>query len=175
MKNAQFDIQGAIFSVVIRYKKFKQALEVFKRLTEFSERGGKAQGFLLLGESSNGKTILAQEMCDQYPREQEEERVRIKVIMISMPANPTIRSFCMKLLDSYGRKYGERDTEAKLTHEVVTLLKNCGTVMLIIDEAQHLVDGNKINKTPAEVADWIKQLMNDSQVSVSLIGTPVSG
>lgn len=172
MKTSDYDVQTAIFSTVVHYRKFTEALKVFNRLVEFCERSGKGQGFLLMGESSNGKTVLANEMCHQHPWIQEEERVRIKVIMISMPANPTIRSFCMKLLDSFGRKYGERDTEAKLNQEVVTLLKNCGTVMLIVDEAQHLIDGNKINKTPAEVADWIKQLMNDSKVSVTLIGTP---
>lgn len=172
MNNPIYDVQAGIFSSRVRSEKIKRALTVFQRLTDFCEQSGKAQGFLLMGESANGKTVLAQEMCELYPRVKEDERVRIKVIMISMPANPTIRSFCMKLLKSLGQKYGDRDTEGKLTHQVVTLLKNCGTVMLIIDEAQHLIDGKKINKTPAEVADWIKQLMNDSQVSVSLIGTP---
>ncbi len=172
MNEPSLDLQDRLLSSVVHYEKFDEALRVFGRLTDFSLMGGKAQGLLLVGESSNGKTTLAREMIELYPVVREEERMRIRVIMLSMPANPTIRTFCMRLLDSFGRHYGNRDSEAKLTQEVLELLKGCGTAMLIIDEAQHLVDGKKINKTPAEVADWIKQLMNDANVSVSLIGTP---
>lgn len=172
MENSQIALQAALDGAVVEHAKFRQALAEFNRTIAFSQGGVKGKGFLLMGESSNGKTVIAKTMCAAYPRQQEDERVRIPVIMISMPANPTIRSFCMRLLDSFGHHYGERDSEAKLTWAVVTLIRNCGTLMLVIDEAQHLVDGNKINKTPAEVADWIKQLMNDSQICVTLIGTP---
>jgi hypothetical protein len=71
-----------------------------------------------------------------------------------------------------GQPYSKNDTEVQLTHQLKTVLKGVGLCMLIIDEAQHLVDGNKINKTPAMVADWIKQLMNDVKLSVTLVGTP---
>ncbi|MDO3559806.1 TniB family NTP-binding protein [Ralstonia pseudosolanacearum] len=51
---------------------------------------------------------------------------------------------------------------------MVTLLRNLQTEVLILDEAQHLVDYKR--NTAYETADWIKSLMNESDVTVVLVG-----
>jgi hypothetical protein len=111
-------------------------------------------------------------MASQYPAIEELERTRIRVIHISMPASPTIISVCKLILTMLGQSYGRNSREADLTAQLKAILKNIGANMLIIDEAQHLVESNKINKSPAMVADWLKQLMNDVHISITLIGIP---
>jgi DNA transposition AAA+ family ATPase len=51
---------------------------------------------------------------------------------------------------------------------VVTLLENLRVELVILDEAQHLVDYKRSDAY--EAGDWIKSLLNTSKVSVVLIG-----
>lgn len=48
------------------------------------------------------------------------------------------------------------------------LLKNLGVEMLVLDEAQHLVDYRR--NGAYEAADWIKSLMNETSIAFVLIG-----
>lgn len=170
MSLAAMDVVNNVLSATVKHQQYKEALATFLWIAEFTEKHGKERGFLLTGPSGSGKTKLAQTMLDALPAIEEAERTRIRVLMISMPANPTIISLCKLILDDLGQRYARNATEADLGYQLKKVLVNTGACMLIIDEAQHLVDGRKINKTPAMVADWIKQLMTDVHISVTLIG-----
>lgn len=166
------DIVNNVLSTTVKHPQYKQSLELFNLLMRFNANYKNPQGLLLVGASGSGKTCLAEAMASLYPTIEEPERTRIRVIHISMPANPTIISVCKLILTMLGQSYARNAREADLTAQLKVILKNIGAIMLIIDEAQHLVEGNRINKTPAMVADWLKQLMNDVRISITLIGIP---
>lgn len=166
------DIANNVLSATVKHPQYKQALEVFNLLMRSSPNIRKKQGLFLVGPSGSGKTCLAETMASLYPVIEESERTRIRVIHISMPACPTIVAVCKLILTMLGQRYSRNATEDDLTAQLKAILINTGAMMLIIDEAQHLVEGNKINKKPAHVADWLKQLMNDVHISITLIGIP---
>jgi len=172
MALSSLEVMNNVLSATVKHEQYQQCLEVFERVTALTERYGTQSGFLLLGPSGAGKTRLAKRMKATRPVVQEGERTVVPVLMISMPANPTIIGVCKLLLDELGQRYARNSTEADLGYQLKTILRKIGTCMLIIDEAQHLVDGKKIAKSPAMVADWIKQMMNDVQMSVTLVGVP---
>lgn len=166
------DIVNNVLSATVKHPQYRQALEVFNLLMRSNTNRRRQLGLLLVGPSGSGKTFLAEEMASLYPAVEEAECTRIRVVHISMPASPTIISLCKLILTMLGQRYPRNAREEDLTAQLKVILKNTGAVMLIIDEAQHLVEGNKINKTPAMVADWLKQLMNDVHISITLIGIP---
>jgi DNA transposition AAA+ family ATPase len=73
-------------------------------------------------------------------------------------------------LDALAQNYTERATQDSLTRQIRSVLKGCNASLLIVDEAQHLVEGNSLKKDVRQVADWIKHLMNDTGVSIALVG-----
>ena len=52
---------------------------------------------------------------------------------------------------------------------VITLCKNCGVELILIDEAQHIHDRGR-SKSQNKAGDWIKTLIKSLKVPVAFIG-----
>ncbi|WP_341936866.1 TniB family NTP-binding protein [Marinimicrobium sp. C2-29] len=166
-----YDAIERMRSVTFEHKQFLLALEAFDQVYEMAARGYQ-KGFLLCGPPGVGKTKLAESMLSKHPPSKQEDREVHEVISISMPSNPTIVAVCKLILDQLGQVYGARDTEVQLKRRLETVLTSIKTRVLIVDEAQHLVEGGRILKSPKQVADWIKGLMDGANISIVLIGIP---
>jgi len=59
-----------------------------------------------------------------------------------------------------------------LLDNIITLLKTCETRLVIIDEFQQLAEKGAA-KTKAGMCDWVKTLLNESQVPCLLAGIPI--
>jgi type II secretory pathway predicted ATPase ExeA len=163
-------IMNNVLSTTVKFPQYQKAIEEFKLIFEFTEVYGKASGLFIAGSSGSGKSKLAERMVSLYPPVEEAERTQMKVIYFSMPAMPSLKEVCKALLDKLGQRYSTRADQGDLTRQLKAILKQIGTVVLIIDEAQHLIERRKYGKDIAAVADWIKQLINDNNISIVLTG-----
>lgn len=165
--------QNADFSLRRQFIDTRQARHVFARISEVHQdtrRSKTSRGLLIQGPSGSGKTTLIREfMSTSFPGGFIPGE-RLTVIRVDMPSSPSKKNLAAAMLAALGDPFASSRThsaEAKFTR-IVTLLKNLSTEIVILDEAQHLVDYKR--NSAYEAADWIKSLMNDVEIAVILVG-----
>jgi GTPase SAR1 family protein len=133
-------------------------------------RTGTNKGLLIMGPSGVGKSALVKKYVNSVNSERAIEMECLPILYLDMPSAPTKKNLgaaLLKTLDDPCANVNSESAEAKFSR-VVTLLNNLKIELVILDEAQHLVDYKRSDAY--EAGDWIKSLMNNSKVSVVLIG-----
>lgn len=136
---------------------------------------------LLIGDAGCGKTTLIDLLKHELPERSEEfqlgTRANVRMLTFSLPAKITPRELARQMLRALGDKSSLKGTCAELTERLCRLMKDCGVRLLVLDEFQHLfsLGGRKRNRYSARLVEsrnWMKSVINDTHVSVLVMGTP---
>tara|TARA_R110001592_G_scaffold302869_3_gene574863 strand:- start:3764 stop:4732 length:969 start_codon:yes stop_codon:yes gene_type:complete len=168
MKNLVF--VNNIENTIYESEQYKESLEVLERIFVLNRDFGLVKGIQIIGDSGAGKSKIIEKFKALHPSIRKDDHEHKPVMVVEMPVSPTIRSFCKCFLDALHRPYAEKASQDFLTRQLKSALVGCKPYLFIIDEAQHLVEGKFLKKDPRQVADWIKHLMNDTGVSIALVG-----
>ena len=135
-----------------------------------SRRTRASKGLLIQGPSGVGKSTLVKEYIRSLEESESHDPQKRAVLFVEMPSSPTKKNLAAAILAELKDPFAEargHSAEVKFAR-VVLLLKNLGVEMLVLDEAQHLVDYRR--NGAYEAADWIKSLMNETSIACVLIG-----
>jgi hypothetical protein len=91
------------------------------------------------------------------------------VLYIRLPERPTPLTLPTELLDAVGDPFPEKNTGQIKTLRLYGLLEEAETVVVIIDEAQHLVDPES-NYILTNSTNWLKNAIKDTGLSFVLVG-----
>lgn len=161
----EFDEQYLPFPTFVTAK---QAID--EALTMYRETGV-ARHMLILGEAGTGKSTLCKLMETQHPRRRLSDRDKIDVIAISVPPSANVGGVASAVLRALGDLWHERGTIASRTERIVTLCRECGIELMLIDEAQHLQDRGT-SRTHYMVGDWVKDVIDQVSVPTVMLGLP---
>lgn len=162
------------FSLRHQFIKTPQVSKAFDRLGEVHRyvlHSQCSRGLMLLGLSGAGKTTTVREyLGTTFPL------VRVpgkscSAVHVEIPASPTQKSLAAAILEGLGdplASASRHSAETKM-NRIATLLRSLHTEVLVLDEAQHLVDRRS---NTYDAADWLKNLMNSCEISVVLVGLP---
>ena len=129
-----------------------------------------ARTYLLVGDSGAGKSTILKRFWNQHAVVSEELRERMDVVYSEVPAAATRPGTMRAILTALGVGVSSRATEADLTRILVHHLRGMGVRVLILDEAQHLVD-RETGRFAYATADWFKSLAN-SGIALVIAGLP---
>ncbi|WP_426954582.1 TniB family NTP-binding protein [Muricoccus radiodurans] len=129
-----------------------------------------ARTYLLVGASGAGKSTILHRFLARHPPVKEVLRDLMEVVYAEVPASATRSGTIRAILEGLGVSPKARATEADLTRSLVHYLRGMGVRVLILDEAQHLMDW-KTGRFAYDTADWLKTLSN-SGLSIVIAGTP---
>lgn len=161
--------QAAIMRTCIPHAPFRRTVDRFDEIFNASSEVGLNDGFVLMGPSGVGKTRACQSFYEKHRSYQEPDRTVRPVLSFTMPANPLGKALYQKALHVFGEKY-TTGTESTLELRLIKLLTTCRVKVLVVDEAQHLIDrgGKKLHE---KAADNLKNLMTEAGISIILVGT----
>ena len=125
----------------------------------------------VLGPSGSGKSTLLRDYEARHPRYDEADRTLVPVLYAKVPPRPTIANVAGALLRAMGCPLWKKGDADDRTEHLLTLLRECRTELVLVDEAQHLVDRGR-TKTRALVADWMKATSDESGIPWVLAGLP---
>ncbi len=114
----------------------------------------------LVGKTGTGKSRLLETLRDHHAAARFLEGINRPIVMVSVPAKPTIKGVGDLILKSLDPNDDRRYTENEMSRRIKTLMKNCGTRMLILEEFQHFYDKTS-KKVWHHVTDWLKLLIDD--------------
>lgn len=152
---------------------FSHVSDIYGHLNRILAQGGRdvdPECLALLGDTGVGKTKLLKRFVQDHPRVISENGTTVPVFYVEVPAKCTIKSIAGHMLRLLGSPFADKGDEPERTFQLVTLLKNCGVKLIILDEVNHLTDRGS-RKTHYHVGDWIKQVISASGVPMVLSGT----
>ncbi|WP_313301364.1 TniB family NTP-binding protein [Diaphorobacter sp.] len=161
----EFDDQYLPFPTFVTAK---QAID--EALTIYRETGV-ARHMLVLGEAGTGKSTLCKLMETQHPRRKLSDRDKIDIVTVSVPPSANVGGVASAVLRSLGDLWHGRGTIASRTERIVTLCRECGVELMLIDEAQHLQDRGT-SRTHYMVGDWVKDVIDQVSVPTVMLGLP---
>ncbi|HEX7908272.1 MAG TPA: TniB family NTP-binding protein [Paraburkholderia sp.] len=161
---------ASVRKTFIKHPAFTMGTAAIRRCHRMGCFGLEEPGCLLItGVSGSGKSTLRKEYAKHYPQRDIDEGTEIRVLHLELPAQPTIKNVAERILLDMGDPLFARGSAEAMTARIVTLFKNCGVQLVILDEFQHFIDHSS-EKIETKVADWLKHLINETKVPFVLMG-----
>jgi GTPase SAR1 family protein len=160
---------ASVSRLIIKHPGFNQAYQLLKDAYLFNEQTGLSKNYWLVGPSGTGKTTLMDMLVKEFPPVDQADRKSIPVLAINIPALPTIKNLAEEMLVQLGDPLFHRGSAIDKTIRILNLIKACDTKLILFDEMQHFVDRGR-KRAPAEVADWLKTLIDKAQISTVIMG-----
>lgn len=154
----------------IGYPKAKQILAKLEDLLIYP-RTQRMPNILIVGETNNGKTMLAQRFQQLHPAEDNPsgDGIIAPVLVVQAPPVPDEGRFYNAILELLFAPYRPSERVDKKQFQVIKLLRYIGLKILVIDEIHHILAGS-MHRQKAFL-NVIKYLGNELQISIVGVGT----
>lgn len=158
-----------IDDLLIMHAAFKRIVGDLEELFEVDRSVLNEHCVLIVGESRLGKTRVLAEFIAKHLPKRTAERLVIPVIYIEVPQKPTIRSVAAQILRQFGERAGNRDSADEILESIVELGKNCGVLVICLDDMHHFVD-QRGQTGQYELTEWLKRLAIRMRVALVISG-----
>ena len=157
--------------VFVIYPRLKSLMHKMEHCLEYSKIAAEPECMFIGGPAGAGKTTLQEHFLRKFPRTYNEDGAAIPVLCARVPNRATDKTLATELLTKSGDPEAEKGSAYNQTARLRKFIHECKVLLLILDEFQHFVDkdSKKVLKT---VSDWLKNLIDQSQTPVILIGMP---
>lgn len=154
----------------IGYPKAKQILAKLEDLLIYPKTQ-RMPNILIVGDTNNGKTMLAQRFKGLHPAidNPSGDGILAPVLLVQAPPIPDEGRFYNAILELLFAPYKSSERVDKKQFQAIKLLRYVGLKVLIIDEIHHILAGN-LNRQKAFL-NVIKYLGNELQISIVGVGT----
>ncbi|MES1990963.1 MAG: TniB family NTP-binding protein [Pseudomonadota bacterium] len=128
---------------------------------------------LITGESGSGKTTLVNEYMSRFPFERHPNVDVRRVLYVRAPSRSSVKSLGLHILRKLGGPIIPRMSDFEVSLCVRKLLCEMGVELLFIDEVQDLLEWKPTsNKIPKLVANFIKEILQETNTGIVLMGSP---
>lgn len=155
--------------IYLPFSGFIAANEAITELLEMYRANELVERLIIVGESGAGKSSLCELFEKRNPKIELSDRDKVPVLNVRIPANATIGGMAQAILFKLGDPYPNAGTHVGKKHRILTLCRNCGVEIILLDEGQHLYDRGK-QKSHYYVGDWIKELTDELKIPVVILG-----
>ena len=124
---------------------------------------------LLVGPTNNGKSMIIERFCRDHQPITEPDREHIPVVSVQMPSEPSPLRFYTAILAALGAPMRPRPRVIELEQLALSLLREVGARMLIIDELHNVLAGR--NDVRREFLNLLRFLGNELRIPLVGVGT----
>lgn len=161
-----------IEDTLVPHRPFEKATSRLEQCFAFSQSKREPICIAVVGESRTGKSRVLAEFNDTHPITRNEEGLHIPILRVTAPSKPTVKGLAETMLEGM-QDQTLSGTENEKTRRLVRLMKECGTLMIAIDEFQHFVD-KASDRVIYDSADWLKTLVDKLRCALVVAGLPSS-
>jgi|SRR6516164_437469 len=154
----------------IGYTHSKRILEKLEDLFQYP-RVDRMPNLLIVGETNNGKTMIASRFQRLHPAADNVngERHVVPVLLIQAPPSPDESRFYGAILDALGVPYKPRGFVEEKQYKVLHMLRTVQLRVLIIDEIHHILAGHIAKQR--HFLNVLKYLGNELKIPLVGVGT----
>ncbi|TWA87908.1 TniB protein [Azospirillum brasilense] len=167
-------------SIFVPHPRFVRIMEEIRFVLSLQGSDDEAPCMQVSGPPGVGKTTLRKKLAQEYRVTPDGRSIdepphpilvadHIPLLQFVMPPQPTVKSVGMEMLRTFGDPAWWRGDKYTFGKRVDKLIAGCGTVGILIDDAQRAVDRNGVVVTE-ELADWFKSRHDENNVSLIFLG-----
>lgn len=132
------------------------------------KQGEPQMGMRVLAPTGSGKTTAAREFVRLVEAVHPRSSTFVPIVIIPLDRAATSKKLAVAILDYFGDPYATSGNEVALRNRAFTALRRFGTLLLIIDEVQHL---NYQRNVRSDVTDSLKLILDNGVVPIVFLGT----
>ena len=159
--------------IYIKFPRLNRVLDKIAYCHTHSKISAEPECLLITGYQGAGKTTLCREYERKFPSIVTREKKIIPVLATFVPSITTKKSLPTKILYALGDGAAERGTSVNQTLRIIKIVHDCEVELIILDEFQHFIDSDS-KIILDSVANWLKDLINETRKPVVLVGMPHS-
>lgn len=160
-----------ILDVVVAFTEFAEALHGALSAVQRMREVKMPDGVLLLADPGMGKTLLLTLLKRALTGEADPLKSSRPVLDISLDSAADVYQVAMKLMLALGYPaLPTRPTLPSMTAMIDTAIERLRPVAILIDEGQHVCEGNRQN-TARTLTDWLKVRVDKHNLPVIIVGT----
>ena len=174
------DVYAGFAGKFVLHPHFQEAEQAVEQAMRFAGLGDASPCLAITGTTGIGKTTLVKKIVAKYPAIPDGRRVlvpgcpdlvtaSVPLLQFEFPPQATVISVARQILQSYGDPKWNRGDRAGLTERVDLAVGQSGTLALLGDEAQRLVDRDGEVRRD-DLADWLKERHSRTGCVVILVG-----
>jgi hypothetical protein len=152
----------------IGYPKAVDAVERLEMLFHWP-RKQRMPNLLLVGPTNNGKSMIVERFRRKHPPVMGADRENIPVVCMQMPSEPSELRFYTALLSAIGAPFRPRQRLADVERLALSLLREVGVRMLVIDELHNVLAGR--GEARREFLNLLRFLGNEVRIPLVGVGT----
>jgi AAA+ superfamily predicted ATPase len=154
----------------IGYTRASQILDKMEYLLAFPRRH-RMPNLLIVGDTNNGKTMIVRRFHEKHKAYDNEEAdaITLPVFAIQAPAVPDEGRLYDEMLVKLNAPFKFSEKPTKKFFQVIHILEQTNTRMLVIDEIHNIIAGN-LSRQRAFL-NVLKNLCNELEVSLVGVGT----
>lgn len=170
---SDYERKELIERIYITFPRFNRVLDKIAYCHAHSKIAAEPECLLITGAQGAGKTTLCRDYARRHPRTVTREGKLIPVLSTSAPSITTKKSLPTRLLHDLGDGVAEKGTSLTQTLRIIKMVKDCCVELIILDEFQHFIDSDS-NVVLVNISNWLKDLINETEKPVVLVGMPHS-
>jgi type II secretory pathway predicted ATPase ExeA len=154
----------------IGYTRAKEILDRMEYLLTFPKKH-RMPNLLIVGETNNGKTMIVNRFQAKHQAydNKDEDAITLPVFVIQAPARPDETLFYEEMLIKLAAPFKFTEKVSKKRFQVMHILEQTSTRMLVIDEIHNIIAGNLSRQRV--FLNVLKNFCNDLQIPLVGVGT----
>ena len=156
-------------TTLIRYPRLKELHQAIQLCAVLSEAAGEPQCMALMGVTGAGKSTVARNYAQTFPRAETAQGARLPVVYLETPSPATIKSVAAAALRQLGDPRAASGTLWSMDARLVHYLRECQVQLVIMDDFHHLFD-EESQRALGTVSNWLKVLIKESSVPFLVVG-----
>lgn len=166
------DARSLVDSILVPHSAFEEALRRMTQCIAYAQGGAHEPVCIaLVGESRTGKSRCAEVFMRRHPPSRLADGLNVPVLGLVVPSRPTVKSLAELILKALGAPDWEKGTENAKSARLTKLMRECGVLVLVLDEFHHFYDKTS-HRVQHHVADWLKNLVGETKVALVVSGLP---
>jgi type II secretory pathway predicted ATPase ExeA len=163
--------------ILVGHPRMLAAINGVLECMSWSRESKEPRGAAILGEGGTGKTTVCNVVLKRFPPS--EERTGDAIVKVvpafycAVPAATCIGGLVESLLSGLGDPFPEHGNPRKKTKRLITLLRECRTRIIFLDEFHNLANTSTPGmRKSVQLCEWLMHLTNRSNVMLCLVGIP---
>lgn len=162
--------------VVVAHLAFNNAIDSINDCVMKSEVYREPVGCLLLAQGGMGKSTVCRAVLSQMKVSKKQigavERTIVPAFYSEIPSPATVKGVAASMLKDLGAPSPFSGTNIQMKTRLCTLLTTAETKLVFLDETHNLFKQGGRSKVNSEVCAWIIGLVNQTRISLCLVGLP---
>lgn len=163
------DVIKQVKNCFVQHESVTDLLSRMESLLEDHAVGGEPEHLMVIGETGVGKSRLLQKFAKKFPPVHHDAYTELPVVYVEAPSSCTPKKLISEILATMGSPFAGRGDVSQLTRQLKTLVGQCKVRMVLLDEANHLVERGT-NKSFFQMADSLKELANTANLTLVVAG-----